>query len=284
MILDKARDYRAFFSHSRESDELAGRVILNAFFENSTRTRSSFEIAALRLGARVVNFSSSGSSVAKGESLFDTLQTLDAMHPDAFVIRHSASGAAEFAASCVRAAVVNAGDGMHEHPTQALLDALSLLDALGSLEGKRIGIIGDLAHSRVFRSNYHLLRALGAKLFVCAPPTLRPREIDSFDVEQCSTAEDVVHCCDAVMTLRLQKERMQSGLIPSESEYARRYGLLNRLFVSRGNVLVLHPGPVNYGVEIEYEIANSSQSLIRTQVSNGVYVRMACLSLVCAGA
>ncbi len=281
-ILDKARDYRAFFSQSKQSEELRGRVMVNAFFENSTRTRSSFEIAAKRLGAEVVNFSASASSVAKGESLFDTLQTLDAMQPDVFVIRHRSSGAASFASGCVQAGVINAGDGMHEHPTQALLDVLTLLDVMGSLQEKTIGIVGDLAHSRVFRSNYHLLRLLGARVLVSAPPTLCPRDIRSFDVELLPDAQSLVSRCDAVMTLRLQKERMQSGLIPSEAEYARRYGLLNARFASHPEVWVLHPGPVNYGVEIEYEIANGKQSLIRQQVTNGVFVRMACLSMVCA--
>ena len=282
IILDKARQYRAFFSREKYSDDLKGCVVINAFFENSTRTRNSFEIAAKRLGADVVNFSTSGSSVAKGESLFDTLQTLYAMSPDLLVMRHGSSGASDFATEHVRLPVLNAGDGTHQHPTQALLDAMSLLDVYPTLQGKTIGIIGDLLHSRVFRSNYFLLQTLGAKIIVSAPKTLMPHDMSMFDVEILPNAEEMIDNCDAVMTLRLQKERMQNGLIPTMKEYASCYGLLNKYFVSKQNVLVLHPGPVNYGVEIEFEIANSEQSLIRKQVANGVFIRMACMSLLYA--
>ncbi len=279
-ILDKARGYRAFFSRESVADDLRGCVVVNAFFENSTRTRSSFEIAAKRLGAEVVNFSATGSSVAKGESLFDTLQTLEAMGPDVFVIRHPSSGAAEFATRTVQPPVINAGDGTHQHPTQALLDCMTLLDVFEILEGRRIGIVGDLLHSRVFRSNYYLLRALGAEVIVSAPETLCPHDMSAFDCQRVDNVRELIPLCDAVMTLRLQKERMNSGLIPSLGEYAKQYGLKTSDFRDRSGVYVLHPGPVNYGVEIEYELANSTQSLIRRQVANGVFIRMACLALL----
>jgi aspartate carbamoyltransferase catalytic subunit len=261
-------------------DDLRGCVVVNAFFENSTRTRTSFEIAAKRLGAHVINFNSVSSSVAKGETLFDTLQTLDAMSPDIIVMRHHSSGAAEFATHHVKSAVLNAGDGAHEHPTQALLDAMTLLDVFDSLAGKRIGIVGDVLHSRVFRSDSYLLNTLGAKIIIAAPPTLMPHDISAFKAELCGNAAELIRSCDAVMTLRLQTERMQGGLIPSLAEYASKYGLLNKHFTGYEHVYVMHPGPVNYGVEIEFEIANSPQSLIRRQVENGVFIRMACLKLL----
>ncbi len=284
LILDKARDYRAFFSRHSHCHDLEGVLVVNAFFENSTRTKSSFDIAAKRLGADVVSFGSSGSSISKGESLYDTLQTLDAMAPDCLVMRHRCSGAAEYASRHVRAHVLNAGDGTHEHPTQALLDAMTLIDEFGSLEGKTIGIVGDIAHSRVARSNMHLLPLLGAKVLVCSPPTLMPREWDISGVERVSSLTELLERCDAVMTLRLQLERMQSGLVPSFNEYHRHYALRQPVVSRFPQLKVLHPGPVNYGVEIDYELANGPQSLIRKQVANGVFIRMACLWLLCTSA
>lgn len=280
-LLSEARAYRSYFLHSADYlTDLKNCIVVNAFFENSTRTRTSFEVAAKRLGAEVVNFSSTGSSVAKGESLFDTLQTLDAMRPDIIVMRHQASGAAEFATTCTSASILNAGDGKHEHPSQALLDALTLLDALGSLEGKKIGIVGDIQHSRVARSNIYLLRTLGADVAVCAPATLLPRDVEVFGVELFSTIDEVVDWSDAIMGLRLQRERMESGLLATAGEYHRYFGIKNTHLQRKPELIVLHPGPVNYGVEIEFEAANSTQSLIRTQVANGVYIRMAMMKLL----
>lgn len=278
-LIDNARSYRQHFSKTHQyRTELSGRIIVNAFFENSTRTRLSFETAAKRLGADVLTFSSSGSSVAKGESLFDTLQTIDAMVPDIIVIRHNASGASEFATTCVGCSIINAGDGKHEHPSQALLDAMTLLDVFPSLEGKTVGIVGDILHSRVARSNIHCLTALGASVVIAAPQTLMPQIPDSWKVGVADSVRELLEQSDAIMTLRLQNERMESGLLPSLGEYSARYGLRSRLFENLRHIPVLHPGPVNYGVEIDYALANSPQSLIRHQVANGVFIRMAMMT------
>lgn len=266
-----------FNKYGHLSPFLKNKIIVNAFFENSTRTRVSFEFAALRLGATVVNFSSQGSSTAKGESYFDTLQTIDALSPDVIVIRHPMSGASDFATTWTSAHILNAGDGKHEHPSQALLDAMTLHQKFGTLENLRVGIVGDILHSRVARSNIILLKTLGAKVTVCAPPTLLPRSIGAWGVEVADTAKELFEQCDAVMTLRLQLERMQSGLLPSLGEYTKRYGLTTSLVATNKDVAILHPGPVNYGVEIDFDVANSSQSLIRNQVTNGMFMRMAML-------
>jgi aspartate carbamoyltransferase catalytic subunit len=277
-LISSAQTFNVEFTkYGHLSPFLKNKVIVNAFFENSTRTRVSFEFAALRLGASVVNFSSQGSSTAKGESYFDTLQTIDSLSPDVIVIRHPMSGASEFATTWTSAHILNAGDGKHEHPSQALLDAMTLYQKFGSIDNKRIGIVGDILHSRVARSNITLLKTLGAKIMVCAPPTLLPRSIDTWGVEVAENVKEIIEHCSAVMTLRLQLERMQSGLLPSLGEYTKRYGLTSALLSTNKDIAILHPGPVNYGVEIDFDVANSSQSLIRNQVTNGMFMRMAML-------
>jgi aspartate carbamoyltransferase catalytic subunit len=280
IILDKARGYRAFISTAATSNDLAGLVVLNAFFEPSTRTRSSFEIAAKKLGAHVVNFHSQSSSISKGESLKDTLATLDAMGLSIVVMRHRASGAAEYAASIVKAGIINAGDGMHEHPTQALLDVLTLQDVVPQNSLRAVGIVGDLLHSRVFRSNVHLLNALGIQVHVLAPPTLMPRDMSSFPVTIHSGLDDLLATVDAVMMLRLQNERMSGGLLPRGGEYRKYYGLTMDHMHRHSHLHVLHPGPANYGWELDENVTDHSRCHMRAQVTNGVFIRMACMSLV----
>lgn len=265
---------------------LRGRTVVNLFFEDSTRTRTSFEVAAKRLSADVVNFSAKGSSASKGESLKDTALTLEAMGADGVVVRHAASGAPHRLAHSgwIRAGVVNAGDGTHEHPTQALLDAFTLRRHLGELEGRRIAVVGDVLHSRVARSNVLLLATLGAEVTLVAPPTLLPVGVESWP---CATSYDLdasLGEVDAVMMLRVQRERMNAAFFPSAREYSRRYGLDTRRFaLLPPEAIVLHPGPMNRGMEITADVADSDRSVIVEQVTNGVYVRMAVLYLMLAG-
>jgi aspartate carbamoyltransferase catalytic subunit len=266
---------------------LRGRTVVNLFFEDSTRTRTSFELAAKRLSADVINFSAKGSSVSKGESLKDTALTLEAMGADGVVVRHSASGAPHRLAHSgwINSSVVNAGDGTHEHPTQALLDAYTLRRHLGELDGRKITIVGDVLHSRVARSNVLLLATLGAEVNLVAPPTLLPVGVDSWPCEVSYGLDPVLAKTDAVMMLRVQRERMNASFFPSAREYARRYGLDARRFaLLPDDALVLHPGPMNRGMEITADVADSDRSVIVEQVTNGVYVRMAVLYLLLAGA
>ena len=257
---------------------LRGRTQINLFFEASTRTQSSFEIAGKRLGADVMNMSVGSSSVKKGETLIDTAITLNAMHPDILVVRHHASGAVELLARKVDCCVVNAGDGAHEHPTQALLDALTIRRNKGRIGGLVVAICGDVAHSRVARSNIILLQALGAQVRVVAPSTLLPTGIENFGVEVHRTMEDGIAGADIVMMLRLQRERMAGAYIPSVREYFHYFGLDEaKLRYAKPDALVMHPGPMNRGVEIDSSVADGPQSLIREQVEMGVAVRMAVL-------
>jgi aspartate carbamoyltransferase catalytic subunit len=278
-----------FFDVSRRAvrkvPTLRGKTVINLFYEASTRTRSSFEIAGKRLSADVVNVSVSTSSATKGESLLDTVKNLDAMHPDLVVVRHAASGAAHFVARHVRAGVVNAGDGLHEHPTQALLDAFTIRRAKGRIEGLTVTIAGDVAHSRVARSNAHLLGRLGAKVRVCAPYTLLPPGIEALGVEVIPSLEGAVEGADVVMMLRIQRERLKDALIPSTREYARTFGLGRRVLArAKADAIVMHPGPMNRGVEIDDEIADGPRSVILDQVEAGVAVRMAVLYLLAGDA
>lgn len=271
--------------HGFGSDILRGRRILNLFFENSTRTRASFEIAAKRLGADVVNLDIGTSSVKKGETLRDTVATMEAIvRPDAVVIRHSEYGAPAFIAGHLDCAVINAGDSWREHPTQALLDALTIRRAKGGIAGRTVAICGDIAHSRVARSNMILLTRLGAHVRVIAPDALLPQEFPADGVRAFATMEDGLAGCDIVMMLRLQKERMQAGLITGESDYFKHYGLTReRLALAAPGALVMHPGPLNRGVEIADDVADDPErSLILTQVRNGVAARMAVLELLLA--
>ena len=278
-LLDQAESY-ALLNRSRKvpRDVLRGRTLINLFFEDSTRTRTSFELAGKRLGADVINMSVAQSSVNKGETLLDTAATLNAMQADLLVVRHAQSGAPALLAQKVEACVVNAGDGTHEHPTQALLDALTIRRHCGQLAGLTVAICGDVAHSRVARSNIHLLTTMGSKVRVVGPPTLVPGAIRHLGVDIFHTMEEGLRDVDVVMMLRLQRERMSSGLIPSAREYFRFYGLDNRrLALAKPNALVMHPGPMNRGVEIDSQVADSDQSVIQEQVEMGVAVRMAVL-------
>jgi aspartate carbamoyltransferase catalytic subunit len=267
---------------------LRGRTVINLFFEDSTRTRSSFEIAGKWLSADTINVTAKGSSASKGESLRDTVLTIAAMGVDALVMRHPASGAAQQVSQWVDAAVVNAGDGTHEHPTQALLDAYTLTRRLGDLEGRRIALVGDLTHSRVFRSNVLLLRTLGAEVTVVAPPTLMPAGVASWAAaDGFATSYDldaVLPEVDAVMMLRVQRERMSGGYFPTAREYTVGYGLTrDRLGLLKPDVPICHPGPMNRGLEIAADAADAAQSVVLDQVSAGVAVRMAVLYHLLAG-
>lgn len=257
---------------------LGGRTQINLFFEASTRTQSSFEIAGKRLGADVMNMAVSTSAVSKGETLLDTAMTLNAMHPDILVVRHQSSGAVELLAQKVSCAVVNAGDGQHEHPTQALLDALTIRRRKGSIEGLIVAICGDVLHSRVARSNIHLLNKLGVQVRVVAPSTLLPTGIGNFGVEVHRNMRDGLDGADVVMMLRLQLERMSGAFVPSQREYYRFFGLNEeKLSFAKPDALVMHPGPMNRGIEIDSNVADGVQSVIREQVEMGVAVRMAVL-------
>ena len=281
-LLDRAEALRAASrSGTRPLDLLAGRTVINLFFEPSTRTRTSFDLAAQRLGAHVINFDIASSSASKGESLLDTVHTLEAMHCDAFVVRHKESGTPQFIAQHLRsgAAVLNAGDGNHAHPTQGLLDALTLRRQRPDTGALRVTICGDIRHSRVARSDVHALRALGVRdIRLCAPEQLLPEAGEFPDCGIFHNFDEAIDGADVVIMLRLQKERMQAASIPSEAEYFARYGLSSeRLKRARSDCLVMHPGPINRGVEIATDVADGPQSLILEQVANGMFVRMAVL-------
>jgi aspartate carbamoyltransferase catalytic subunit len=291
LILDTAAELAAVTDRSvKKLPTLRGRTVVNLFFEDSTRTRISFELAAKRLSADVINFAAKGSSVSKGESLKDTALTLEAMGADAVVIRHGASGAPHRLATSgwIQGAVINAGDGTHEHPTQALLDAFTLRrhlrDGSGDLTGLRIGIVGDILHSRVARSNVLLLRTLGAEVVVVAPPTLLPFGVESWSCDVSHSIDDVLPGLDAVMMLRVQAERMQAAYFPSALEYSRMFGLDEaRMRRLPEHAIVLHPGPMNRGMEISADVADSPRAVMVEQVTNGVSVRMAVMYLLLGG-
>ncbi|MDP6462115.1 MAG: aspartate carbamoyltransferase catalytic subunit [Gemmatimonadota bacterium] len=281
-ILDSAESFREVLDRSvKKVPALRGTTIANLFFENSTRTRSSFELAEKRLSADVLNFSASGSSVAKGETLRDTAQNIEAMNVDIIVMRHGSSGACHFLDRQVRARVVNAGDGLHEHPTQALLDAFTLRETLGKIEGLRVVILGDISHSRVARSNIFLLTKLGARVTVCGPPTMLPPEVESLGVTATTDVRAALRDADAVNVLRIQFERQAEPLIPGIREYADHFGISEaKLADIPDGITVLHPGPMNRGTEISHEVAELHADTILRQVSNGVAVRMAVLYLL----
>jgi aspartate carbamoyltransferase catalytic subunit len=285
LILDTAEELASIADRPiKKLPTLRGRTVVNLFFEDSTRTRISFEAAAKRLSADVINFSAKGSSVSKGESLKDTALTLEAMGADGVVIRHSASGAPHRLANWVRGSVVNAGDGTHEHPTQALLDAYTMRRRLGDLDGRRVTIVGDILHSRVARSNVLLLETLGAEVTLVAPPTLFPVAVGTWPCEVAYDLDAVLPKSDVVMMLRVQQERMNAAYFPTVREYSRRYGLDGRRMAALPqHAVVMHPGPMNRGVEIAAEVADSPRSTIVEQVANGVTVRMAVLYLLLGG-
>jgi aspartate carbamoyltransferase catalytic subunit len=282
-ILDLAEDYVALNRGTKKhSDVLAGLTQINMFFENSTRTQASFELAGKRMGADVMNMAMQASSVKKGETLIDTALTLNAMHPDLLVVRHPHSGAVDLLAQKVNCAVLNAGDGRHEHPTQALLDALTIRRAKGRLHRLSIAICGDIAHSRVARSNIMLLGKMENRIRLIGPPTLMPSGIEEFGVEVFDDMNEGLKDVDVVMMLRLQKERMDGGFIPSEREYYHRFGLdAKKLAHAKPDAIVMHPGPMNRGVEIDGDIADDiNRSVIQEQVEMGVAVRMAAMDLL----
>ncbi|MFI5496241.1 aspartate carbamoyltransferase catalytic subunit [Actinoplanes sp. NPDC051859] len=288
LILDTAAEMATLAGREvKKLPTLRGRTVVNLFYEDSTRTRISFEAAAKRLSADVINFSAKGSSVSKGESLKDTALTLQAMGADAVVIRHPASGAPHRLAAWVDGSVVNAGDGTHEHPTQALLDAYTMRSRLGKIDGLRVAIVGDVLHSRVARSNVLLLTTLGAQVTVVGPPTLIPKDIApalATDTKVSYDLDSVLPDTDVVMMLRVQTERMQNSYFPSAREYSRRYGLdVARMRKLPEHAIVMHPGPMNRGMEIAPEVADSSRSTIVEQVANGVSARMAVLYLLLGG-
>jgi aspartate carbamoyltransferase catalytic subunit len=260
---------------------LRGKTVVSFFMEPSTRTRTSFEIAGKRLSADVINVSASGSSTEKGETLLDTARNFDAMRPDVLIVRHSSSGAPHFLARHLRCAIVNAGDGMHEHPTQALLDCATIRQHKGRVEGLTVAILGDIAHSRVARSNIHALTKLGARVRVAGPRTLLPVGIEAMGAEVFDRVAPALADADVVMVLRLQKERQHAGLIPNTREYSRYFGLNPRnVELARPDAIIMHPGPINRGVEIEPEVADGKRSVILEQVTYGVAVRMAVLYLL----
>ncbi len=282
-ILTRSKDFQPASGQTfKRLEILRGRTVVNLFFEASTRTRTSFEIAAKRLGADIISITAAGSSLSKGESLVDTLNTLAAMRPDAIVMRHSASGAPHFLSRYLPIPIVNAGDGTHEHPTQALLDALTIMDRRGSLENLRVAIIGDIAHSRVARSNIFLLSKFGVQVVLCGPASLLPREIGQIaaGVELTCDMEEAIRQADVIMMLRVQLERQHEAAFPA-NEYFQFFGLRpEHIELAKPNVIVMHPGPINRGREISSEVADSQRSAILNQVENGIAVRMAVLERV----
>jgi aspartate carbamoyltransferase catalytic subunit len=284
-ILDTAEPFKEISERAiKKVPVLRGKTIVNLFFESSTRTRISFEFAEKRLSADTVNIASTGSSVQKGETLVDTARNLEAMRIDMVVIRHGSSGAAQFLAERIPSNVINAGDGRHEHPTQGLLDILTIRDHRGDLKGQRVCIVGDVLHSRVARSNIWGLTKLGAEVAVCAPRTLLPRDIDELGVTVFGRVEEAIEWADVLNVLRLQLERMQGGFVPSLREYNRFFGVTSeRVERAPRDLLILHPGPMNRGVEIDSDVADGPHSVILDQVTNGVAVRMAVLYLLAGG-
>lgn len=285
LILDTAESMKEVARRDiKKVPALRGKTVINLFYEPSTRTRTSFEIAGKWLSADVINVSTSASSVTKGESLKDTGLTLQAMHPDIVVIRHPAAGAAQFLAGRLTASVINAGDGAHEHPSQALLDLFTIREKVGRLEGLKAAIIGDIAHSRVARSNIYGMQRMGIEVRIAGPRTMLPRFIERLGVEVFTNFDRAVADVDIIMMLRLQTERQQTGLFPSLREYSRLFGLTTeRLKAAKPNALIMHPGPINRGVEIAPDVADGPYSLILNQVENGLAVRMALLYLFAGG-
>jgi aspartate carbamoyltransferase catalytic subunit len=283
LILDTATQFKDVLQRPiKKVPSLRDITIVNLFYENSTRTRISFELAEKRLSADTINFAASSSSVSKGETLLDTVNNILSMKVDMVVMRHSATGAPHFLAKHIPAAIVNAGDGINEHPTQALLDALSITEKLGTLEGKKVAIIGDIMHSRVAMSNIYLLKKMGAEVTLAGPPTLIPKYIrESFDVNVTYNVEEALQWCDVANVLRIQLERQNQVLFSSLREYNQAYGITRKLLDRiQKDILIMHPGPINRGVELDSDVADSGQSLILNQVENGVAVRMAVLYLL----
>jgi len=281
-FLDRAQEFKNLNNQEiKKSSNLRGKSVINAFFENSTRTRISFETAAKRLGADAINFTHSQSSTQKGETLIDTIRNMEAMKTDIFVIRHDCSGSVEFVAKNTRASIVNAGDGANEHPTQALLDLFTIRENLGKFEGLNVAIIGDIEHSRVARSNIWAMKTLGMNVKIFGPAQFMPIRSDAFGVQIAQNMDDAVSGVDVIIMLRIQLERMSKGLsFPSSAEYSRFFGLNKERVKLANSPLILHPGPINRGVELNSDVADGDCSLILNQVENGVAVRMAVLSIL----
>ena len=285
LLLDTARSFREILDRPiKRVPTLQGKTVVNLFYEPSTRTRISFELAEKRMSADIVNFSASTSSVKKGESLIDTVKNIEAMKIDMVVVRHSSPGAAHLLTKVLDANIVNAGDGGHEHPTQALLDMMTIRERFGTLKGLTIGIVGDIEHSRVARSNILGLKTMGANVICCGPSTLIPREIEKLGVEVCHSINEVIPKVDVLNILRLQLERQQSGLFPSLREYHNFFGITqDRLEKASKPILIMHPGPMNRGLEISSYVADSEHSVILEQVTNGIAIRMAVLYILAGG-
>ena len=286
LICRSAKYFKDIFTRSVKSVPiLRGKTVCTLFYEPSTRTRLSFELAAKRLSSDLINFSVSTSSVVKGESLIDTVHTLEAMKVDYIVMRHAASMAPHFLSRNIKASVINAGDGFHAHPTQALLDTYSIMEKRGSLEGLHIGIIGDIKHSRVARSDIEAFKKLGARVTLCGPPTLVPDDFHLYGVDISYNLDDILPGLDVINLLRIQKERQKGSLFPSLREYHRQFALTEERFRRcRDNIIVMHPGPVNRGIEIDNSVVESPRTIINEQVTNGVAVRMALFYLLAGGA
>jgi len=282
LILDQAKHFKEVSTREiKKVPALRGKTVVNLFFEASTRTRTSFEVAAKRLSADVLNIAASGSSVTKGETLIDTVHTLEAYRIDLLVMRHPASGAPHFLSRHCSSRVINAGDGMHEHPTQALLDLFTMQERGKAFDGLKVTIIGDIIHSRVARSDVFGLTKLGAHVVLCGPPTLVPKRFEAFGVERTTRVEEALDGADVVYCLRMQFERQQANFLPSVGEYVRLFGVTSeRMKLAKPDAIVMHPGPLNRGIELTSEVADSAQSVILDQVTNGVAVRMAALFLL----
>ncbi len=285
LILDTADSFKELNSREKKkAPSLMGKTVVNLFYEPSTRTRTSFEIAAKRLSADIVNFTASGSSVGKGETLIDTVRNIEAMQPDIIVVRHGSAGTPLLLSKLVKASIINAGDGAHEHPSQALLDMLMIRDEKGGIKGLKVAIIGDISHSRVARSNVYGLTHMGADVWLCGPPTMMPLAISRLGVNVTHKIEQAIEGADVIMMLRIQLERHKQSLLPSSREYMRFFGLTpQRMKLTKKDSIIMHPGPMNRGVEITSEVADSPASVILSQVTNGVAVRMALLFLLAGG-
>ena len=279
-IFDKTSYFMDNFDPKSKFSDLKGITVAMAFFEPSTRTKLSFDLAAKRLSGDTLSFASASSSQKKGESLIDTLRTIEAMGVQMFVVRHQNSGVPKFLQENTKGIVLNAGDGKHAHPTQALLDAYTLQKHMGELKCKKVCIVGDIVHSRVARSNIALLKTLGVEVALCGPGTLLPRNEDIWGVEIIENIDDAVDWADVLLVLRLQRERMESGILPTIREYSNYYGVTMDHFSRKPELVLLHPGPVNYGVELDYRVSSYPNCLIQTQVTHGVFIRMALLSLL----
>ena len=285
LLLETSKRFREVLDRPvKKVPALRGVTVVNLFFENSTRTRISFELAEKRLSADTVNFSSSSSSLTKGESLLDTVRNIESMKIDMVVVRHQGTGVPQFLAENTNARIINAGDGCNEHPTQGLLDIATMESRIGSVEGKKIAIIGDILHSRVARSNIHALNTLGAEVVLCGPPTLMPDDLSLLPAKRVLKLEDAVRGSDVIMSLRLQKERQSDGLLASDREYRDCYGItMDRLNKWNDKAIIMHPGPVNRNIELDSAVADSDRAVILEQVTNGVAVRMSALYLLAGG-